>query len=342
MKLVTPQTTFDPVTTIMREALAVQAIATAVDLNLFDFLEKTPCTSSSLAAQAGAIEEILEPTLDLLVAKDILEKNHTLFCNTDMASEFLVSTSPLYQGANISLLRAFNRMAENSMTQLITGKEVDRSTMDKSWALDNQMDSSAQHARSDGLPQVVEFVSQLPNADSFTTMSDIGGNHGLYTMGILSLLPTMHGTIFDLPHVIGKTQERCNKAGFESRITTHPIDIRTEAFPQSQFDLTVASHVLYAVKQNLSAALAKIANTLKPGGWFISHHFAGRKMKGKEGTKASVDLLASLCGYPSHFIEKAELIDSLTALNFHNFRVQPVSDTSLGMIIAAQKAIADT
>ena len=254
-----------------------------------------------------------------------------------MASEFLVSNSSLYQGTNIALSIKFNRFAERSMTARLSGKDVNREEMDKDWAMDDMMDGSAQNAISGSLPLVVEFISQLPNVNSFKTMGDIGGNHGLYTMGVLEQFPNMQGTIFDLPHVVEEAQKRVDKAGFTGRITTQSLDLRTAPLPTKQFDLIFTSHVLYAVKQDLPKALANIANSLKPNGWFVSHHYAGRNTQGKERITASIELLTRLCGYPAHFIEKEELTDTLAPLEFDNFQFQSVSQLGLGLIVAAQK-----
>ena len=74
MQLAKPLTDFEPVNEILQESLSVQAIATSIELKLFDYLEETPCTATTLAKQAGSVELLLEPLLDLLVARNLLSK----------------------------------------------------------------------------------------------------------------------------------------------------------------------------------------------------------------------------------------------------------------------------
>lgn len=338
MHVIRPRADFEPVHKMLIASLSAKAVMSAVELKLFDRLEEREMKAAALANEMGLVPERLEPVLDILTGADLLTRTENGYRNTGRASEFLVSNAPLYQGDNMALTMSFNAMVENSITQLVSGEEVDRTKTDNDWAIEEVMEGSAQDAMSGSLSSVIDFTANLPDFEEFRTMCDIGGNHGMYTMGVLEQNQNMHGTIFDLPHVVEQAQIRCEKAGFGDRVATHGLDFREENIPLDQFDLILTSHVLYAFRHDLSNALAKIADGLKPGGWFVSHHYSGRKESGNEISKASLELLTRLCGYHSHFIEQEELTDILESLGFNNIRCQRISPTGWGLMIAAQKA----
>lgn len=338
MLITKPHTDFQPVHTILMKSLSAKALMSAMELKLFDYIEGKDIDGTVLAHEMMLVPERLEPVLDILTAVDLLYKNNNKYSNSPTASEFLVSTSFHYQGDSMALTMGFTTTVENSITELLSGEEVDRNKTDKNWAIEKVMEGTAQEAIGGGLADTIEFTASLPHFDKFRTMCDIGGNHGMYTMGVLDRNENIHGTIFDLPHVAEQAKIRCDKAGFGARVTTVGLDFLKERIPEEQFDLILTSHVLYAFQHDLDTALTKIAEGLKPGGWFVSHHYSGRGQKGNELTKATLELLTRLSGYSSHFIEQDALVSILKKLNFVDIRCQPISETGLGLMIAARKA----
>lgn len=331
-----PCSNFEPMRTMLVESISTKVILSAVELKLFDFTEAQPIAPSTLARQLGVIPDRLECVLELLTAVDLLSKESGKYRNTTFSSEFLVSESPLYQGDNIELIMKFNNAIEDSITRLLFS-DNQRDKTDNEWAVTKAMEGCAQEARSTSLLPVTEFVTGLPDFTHFSTMGDIGGNHGLYSMAILEKNSKMQGTIFDLPPVAELAQKRCNAAGFKNRIATCGIDLRNEQLPLESFDLLLSSHVLYAFKNNLHDTLAGFVQALTPGGWFVSHHYSGLSKQGNEQMKASLELLTRFSGYPSHFIEQEDLTSVLADLGLINIRCQPVSQTGTGLLIAAQK-----
>lgn len=338
MLITKPHTDFQPVHTMLMNSLSAKALMSAMELKLFDYTEGKEVDRTVLAHEMMVVPERLEPVLDILAAVDLLYKNNNKYSNSPTASEFLVSTAPHYQGDSMALTMGFTTTVENSITELLSGKDVDRKKTDKNWAVERTMEGTAQEAIGCGLAETIEFTASLPNFDKFRTMCDIGGNHGMYTMGVLTRNENMHGTIFDLPHVAEQAQIRCDKAGFGARVKTVGLDFLKERIPEEQFDLILTSHVLYAFQQDLDTALAKITEGLKPGGWFVSHHYSGRGQKGNELTKATLELLTRLSGYSSHFIERETLVNILETLKFEDIRCQSISETGLGLMVAARKA----
>jgi hypothetical protein len=53
---------------------------------------------------------------------------------------------------------------------------------------------------------------------AFSSIADIGGGNGSTLSGILERHPGLHGTLFDLPGVIGRARQNVEKAGLSDRL----------------------------------------------------------------------------------------------------------------------------
>ena len=337
MIVMKPDNDFSSIHNMLVESLAAKAILFAVELQLFDELSGKEMALDDIASLKNLVPERLEPVMEILVDRGLIELHNDAYCNSDIANEFLVTASRFYQGDAVRLTMQFNGEIENSLYDLIAGGEVDRERTDKQWAVESVMEGTAQDALAGGLIPVVEFVSSLPDFATFRKMCDIGGNHGLYSMGLLEKNPNLQSVIYDLPEVVKAASERCRQMGFGERITTYGLDFRTSSLPESGYDLAFTSHVLYAFKERLPGTLLKISKALKPGGWFVSHHYARESNDVSRLTKASLELLTRLCGYPSHYIEIEEFALALSIAEFRDIRVSQVSEDSLSLIVAGRK-----
>ena len=332
-----PKADFMPVNNMVIEAVAPKAVMAAVDLKLFDRLSGRSVGPTDLAGEAGLVAERLQPVLDILAALGLLRQDAGRYANTPMAEEFLVSDSPLYQGDYLAVTMGFSTSIERSIADLLAGKQPDREGTDHGWSVERIMDGTAQNALWGGARGVAEVAASLPGFASFTAMCDIGGNHGLYTLGVLDRNPSLAGTIFDLPDVADQAAKRCQRLGYGDRVDAVGMDFREEGLPEARFDLAVTSHVLYAFRDDLPGALRKIAEGLKPGGWFISHHYCGGCAPESALREACLEMITRLAGYPSHFIGREELSAALDQAGFEAPQFHDVPGRDMNLITVAQK-----
>lgn len=337
MELVKPVNNFDPIHGLIMRSLTAKAVMAALELKVFDALEEESATAPALAGRLGLVPERVEALLDLLTAQGLLERDGDTYATLPPTREFLVSTSPLYQGLSMALTMDFTAEVENNVAGLLAGEKLEEKSRAEDWSGEEVMEGTAQDARGTALWAVVDTVAALPGFDRFEAMCDIGGNHGLFTMGVLSRNPAMTGTILDLPAVADQARERCREAGFAGRIETRGFDFHTDPLPEAAFDLVLTSHVLYMFKRDLATAAARIGAGLRPGGWFVSHHYAGRLEGDKADKGTALELLTRLAGYPSHFIEKEELAEALAGAGFTDIVSSPVAPGRLGLITTARK-----
>jgi SAM-dependent methyltransferase len=337
MQFIKPENSFRPVQDMLTGVLAAKALEAAVELKVFDAMEETPLAVEVVAQKLGLVAERLEPLLDILEAGGILRKEEGKYANTPRSAEFLVSTSPLYQGMSMKLNVQFCKTVEDSLADFVAGKEMACHDGDKSWSSEESIEGMAQYALGSGVVPVAEFVAELPGFEDFRAMCDIGGNHGLYTMAVLDRNEFLRGAVCDLPPVAEQLRERAERFGFGDRVEAVGLDFRTDDLPAGPYDLVLTSHILYAFREDVAGTLRRIAENIRPGGWFISHHYArnGRN-EGRMGS-AVLELQTRMCGYPSHFIEREELEAAFADAGFADFRFQAVPG-DFGLIGAARKA----
>ena len=91
------------VSQLMHGIWAVHVLRTAVELKLFDELDKGSKDAAALASTINLDQRALEIFLDACVAIGLLKKNHEQYSLTDEAQTYLVSTSPLYFGAYLEM-----------------------------------------------------------------------------------------------------------------------------------------------------------------------------------------------------------------------------------------------
>lgn len=317
-------------------AVSAKAVLAAVDLRLFDRLEGVRMDAAALAAAMGLVSERLEPLLDILVALDLLTRTASGYGNTPLTSEFLVSGAPLYQGDYLAMTIGFAASIEKDMVWLLAGGKPDREGNDYKWSMERRMNGSAQNALRGGAAAVADVAAALPGFADFRAMCDIGGNHGLYTMAVLERNPALRGVIYDLPPVAAQSKLRCERMGYGDRVEARGMDFREAALPEAAYDLALTSHVLYSFKDDLPGTLARIAAGLKPGGWFLSHHYCDRDESGHALQKASLELVTRLAGYPSHFIGREELRDALRSAGFGEPVFTLVSGSEMDVIGVAR------
>ena len=304
---------------------------------MFDAMEETPLSAETLAGRLGLVGERLEPLLDVLDAAGIIRKEAGGYAATPLSEEFLVSTSPLYQGTSVKLNTLFCDSVKDTLPDFVAGKEMDCRGGDGMWSKEESIEGMAQYSLGTGVVPVAEFVAGLPGFDAFRTMCDIGGNHGLYTMAVLDRNEELRGAICDLPAVAGQLRARCERLGFGDRVDAVGLDFRTEELPDGPYDLVLTSHILYAFMEDLGATLGRIADSLRPGGWFVSHHCARNGMDQGRMEAAVLELETRLCGFPSHFIEREELEAAFADAGLCDFRFQRAATAEFGLIGAARK-----
>ncbi|MFO7594771.1 MAG: methyltransferase [Desulfocurvibacter africanus] len=332
-----PQSDFGPIETIMMQEVAFTAILESVRIGIFDDLGAQPLSAKQLAEKHGFLEPATESLLDVLTANGLLRKESEGYRNTQLASDYFVSTSPFFQGKALEIRHQFNASIKDGFIGLLRGTAGAREITDSVWSTEDTMQGTEQHARMGGLQDTVAFIAGLPGFQTMRMMCDIGGNHGAFSMALLDRNPDLHGVIADLPEVASAANDRIARLGYSSRLEAIGCDLRSNRLPAEQYDLVLASHILYAFVNDLDGIIRMIHESLRSGGWFVAHHVNPDGELPKL-VVSGLEFTTRMLGYPTHLIGRTQFEDSLRKAGFNTIQFDTVGKDRGGLIVAARKS----
>ncbi len=329
-----PHHDFEPIAILSMEGIASSAFLESVRMKLYDGLE-TPQTATQIATAFGMAEQVTEAFLDLLLARGLLVRADGRYANSPVAAEYLVSQSPFYQGDCITLHQKPGEAVARKMADLLHGEAKPGGDGAAMWSSVKTLAGSAQYSMRGGLQDTVEFVAALPGFMEMRTMCDLGGGHGRYATSLLDLNPAMEAVVMDLPGVVSAAESLHRQTDYGNRLSFAPCDLRSDRLPERSYDLILASHVLYPFSDRLQDVVAMIAQALKPGGWFVSHHLDPNGDACRCFCTA-VDLTTCLLGKARHVLNPAKLEAALSHAGLTNFRTGTSGFHAENLIVAAQ------
>lgn len=202
----------------------------ASDLGVFGKLASLgEASSADVARELNLSPRGAELLLNGCVAVGLLDKSGELFRNTLAASIFLVPGSPgdLSNAIryNRDVYSAWRRLPELARTghpvelpETHLGEDSERT---RAFVL-------SMHGRALGMGRAV-----VPRLDfkGCTTLLDIGGGPGTYSVLITNANPSLRSTVLDLPAVAAIATELIASQGASDRVNVLPGDYHTTPFP---------------------------------------------------------------------------------------------------------------
>ncbi|WP_084813715.1 methyltransferase [Desulfogranum japonicum] len=208
--------------------------------------------------------------LQSLVDMGLLYEQEGQYCNTEMAENFLVQSSPLYQGGWIEEDTGQNSRW-NTLTSHLQKERPDALAFDKA-PRTNFIKALGQRSLRGEIQGVTKEIASWEKFSKAKTVLDLGGGHGLYAIALCQINPILQGVIFDKPHVIPETDSFIKSYDFSSRLTAVGGDIDNDELGEG-YDIVLISHILYKFRKNMPHFFKKVRNTLKPGGLLVSNHW---------------------------------------------------------------------
>lgn len=333
------KTRFRPLGEILSQGYAPNVINTAMELGLFDALAEEPMDARRLGAKLGTIENITETFANTLMALKLLEKSGDDYSLAPMAAEFLVKTSPVYQGGMIAMSLNFGQVMSQMSQILKSGPVRSPEAAADMWLNIEAMKGMGQGEMGGSIQEVTEFITSLPEFANLKRMCDLAGSHGFYTMALLDKNPQLQGTICDQPKVAEVAKDLVAEMGYADRIDTIGADLETNDPIGEGYDLIFASHILYIWKGHLENIFEKINKAMVPGGVFVSNHLSMAGDECRPVSEMMVELMTQLGGYPTHHLSEGELRKALETCGFGNFMVRPAEEGRQyrSLILAARK-----
>ncbi|MDK2957452.1 MAG: hypothetical protein PWQ57_2950 [Desulfovibrionales bacterium] len=331
-----PQADFTPIEKMLMVGVAFRVVLQSIRLGLFDALAAGPVSVEALASRQGYQPKPVQALLDLLETYDLVERGPDGYRNTAKTKEFLESASPFYQGKSLEMSSRFGEIVDNDFEALLRGECDMRSRTDSNWNSRDSMDGTAQYSFLGGLQDMVAFVAALPNFQDMRLMGDIGGNHGEYSMALLDQNPDLAGEILDLPHVVPASNERIAARGYAHRLRAEAFDLRATPLEADQYDLLIASHVLYGFVDELPDIFTMLHNALRPGGWLATHHLDPEG--GAREIRNGVEFITRMAGYRTHHISRDQLRNAFERAGFVDVSFKSEEGCRRGLLAAGRKA----
>jgi 2-hydroxy-4-(methylsulfanyl)butanoate S-methyltransferase len=254
---------------------ASKALFVGVELDLFSLLAGSGKSLSSLAEATGVAEDRLETLLTALTSLGLLVKSDDRYHNAPACEEYLVRGKPAYFGDYLSLQTdQFLFPAFNDLGSLIKGEETrglwrDYETLMQDEEIADRF-SRGQHAGSLG-PAVV--LSKQVDASGRTSLLDVAGGSGAFTIMLCKRNPGLSATIFDFPTALDTARGFIDGAGLNGRVAFAAGNAITGDWPQGH-DVVLMSYLFSAVpKTALPVLLKKAYAALPSGGSLIVHDF---------------------------------------------------------------------
>jgi predicted O-methyltransferase YrrM len=322
---------------ILYSGYVPNVISTAMELGLFDALSEEPMNVRTLAAKLGTVEDLTEAFANVLVALNLLAKTGADYSLAPLSKDFLVKSSPAYQGGMIAMTLQYGD-AMSKMPEIL--KNGSPKVFDSGmWANAEFMKVMGQGVMGGSIQDATEFISALPEFPNLHRMCDLGGNHGFYTMAMLDRNPRLRGTICDLPEVVKLAKEVISEMGYSDRIDTIGCDLETDDSIGGGYDLVLVSHVIYSWKGHLEDVFERISEAMVPGGVFVSNHLSMADDCCGHVSGTMMELMTRLGGYPTHHLSEDELKSALAVCGFGDFTVRPAEDGRQyrSLILAARK-----
>jgi ubiquinone/menaquinone biosynthesis C-methylase UbiE len=245
---------------------AARAIMAGAELGVFDALATGPKSAEHVASECSTHAVATRQLLDCLVGLEYLKFEGGAYANCNVAQKWIVKDSPvslrdkllfqLLEWKWVSQLESFVRTGEPiDIHGTMTGPE---------WATyqDGMRSLAGGAAR--------EIAKKLPVAKGATRMLDIGGSHGIYSVELCKVHPSLESTLLELPEAIACSEESLAKLGMGPRVKHRAGDALKDDLGEDEYDLVLISNLVHHFTAAENEALAKrIFRALKPGGVFV-------------------------------------------------------------------------
>ena len=271
----TPLTDVREISKLAYGFMASKSLFAALDLELFGHISAGARDVATLAAATGVPDHRLQTLVAALVSVGVLVRRGDGLANAPATETYLVPGAPAYFGDYYRF--QIGGQIYPAMNHLLAGLTGDEAGLAhaamRGWLADPQRAadfSRAQHAGSMG-PAIM--LSKYLDLSGATTMLDVAGGTGAYSIVFCKRNPGLAATILDFPTVIDVARPYVEAAGLGGRIALVGGDARETDWPGDQ-DVVLMSYLLSAVRgEDIAPLLGRAFAALRPGGRLIVHDF---------------------------------------------------------------------
>lgn len=258
-----PTLVFDVATAFWRSA----TMFAACDLDVFGGLAQGPADAPALAERLGASERGMEALLDSCASLRLIEKDGSVYRNTETAERYLTSASPQSLLVALKLQAATFPMWHQLSKAVREGSPV----MPPSRMLGGDPELTrhlivGMHQRA---LEMAACLADLVDLSGARHLADIGGGPGTCSIVLAAKYPRLEARVLDLPPVLEIAKELISESGVADRIVTIPCDVAKDGFG-SGFDAALISGLLHRMDpEQCRSILKKAFDGLDDGGIIV-------------------------------------------------------------------------
>ncbi len=251
--------------------MASKVLFAALDLEIFTHLADTPLSADDLGRRTKAAPNGLRTLLRACTSLGLLGLDGGRYFNSPAAANYLAMKAPMYFGDYFRY--QIDRQIYPSLEALgdaLNGKPTTPMYARMSSPDEAGLFSRAQHVGSMGPAHV---LAHRVDASRWTSLLDVAGGSGAFSIALCKRNPQLHATIIDFPNVVQIAQRYVSESGLSERILTVPGEALATQWPGGQ-DAVLMSYLFSAMPAATFRPLVdKAWQALKPGGTLLIHDF---------------------------------------------------------------------
>lgn len=256
---------------MLLEQNKTEVLGIALDLKLFDYLEKEDASLKGLCAEINTNIKNTYTLLKALVMLELVYKDEEFFKNTNLTKKYFVNASQEYCGDVFLHRKEMLDHGRKAMSKLILdgAKDIAMAKSPKKWATASKrfLKQEQSNLISKSVVQIIKSLKEFP---CMTKILDLGCASGILGLEIVKSHPNMEGVLFDFPDVMEITSTHIKEYSLENRVSILSGNIQNDYIGEG-YDLIWCSNVFYFLEDKKSV-FRKIFEALKPGGILISAH----------------------------------------------------------------------
>lgn len=277
-----PEPVIDPtaIFELFRGRYATELLTAAVShFDLFVRLANQPRNLNELRIDLNLEERPVIVLTTALRAMGLLGKDSSdRFVLTELSAEHLVRGQEFDVGSYLSLAATTPgviEMTERLQSNRPAGLSGDGVAFIYRDGMKSAMETTklAEHftlALGGRAKNVAPVLANRVSLDGVTTLLDVGGGTGIYSLAFLLANPDLRVTVLDRPEVLKTAERIVVDHGVQDRMTLHSADMFVDPLPKS--DAILLSNILHDWDvTECQQLILRCADSLNPGGKLIVH-----------------------------------------------------------------------
>ncbi|MBI1746021.1 MAG: hypothetical protein HYR55_05450 [Acidobacteria bacterium] len=242
----------------------------AIRLNVFTHLANGLSTVTELAAQCNAQARWMEKLLIACSALGLVKKIGFHYHNCASAQQYLVKTSPAYQG---DLVMHFNELWERFGELAMTVQTGQRGPREMS-ARNSRSEAEAMEANRTwvrGMHNIAVggqavALAEMIDLSGRSRLCDVGGGAGSYSIALCRRYPNLQALVLDVAEITTLADEQIRQADMSSRVRTRSCNFLRDSYGWGH-DIILLSGLIHGFgPPEAQLMLRKSFDALVPGG----------------------------------------------------------------------------